>query len=558
MSETAKNFLEHIIEQDITNGLETVVTRFPPEPNGYLHIGHAKSITLNFSLAMQYGGRCHLRFDDTNPSKEELEFVDSIKTDVKWLGFDWGENEFYASDYFERLYEFAEFLIHKGKAYVDSLNADEIRAYRGTPTEPGKNSPYRERSIEENLELFRKMRAGEFAEGTHVLRAKIDMAHPNINMRDPSLYRIRFAHHHRSGDTWCIYPMYDFAHGQSDAIEKISHSICTLEFENHRPLYDWFIQELELEHVPHQYEFARLNLTYTVMSKRKLRELVEKGYVQGWDDPRMPTISGMRRRGYPPEAIVSFCRDIGISKTNSTIDLSHLLFHIREHLNKTALRVMAVLDPVKLVITNYSEGTEEFLDADNNPEDPSAGTRKIPFSRELYIEREDICENPPKKWFRLAPGMEVRLKHAYFVSCDSVVKDSNGEIIEVHCTYDPESRGGASPDGRKVKGTLHWVSVRHAEKIEVHNYDHLFNEAFPESAAENGDYLKSVNPDSFEKITNAYGEPGLIEAVTGQRYQFLRKGYYCVDSVYSSPGKPVFNRIVGLKDSWAKIAKSGS
>ncbi|MFW6362559.1 MAG: glutamine--tRNA ligase/YqeY domain fusion protein, partial [Spirochaeta sp.] len=467
----------------------------------------------------------------------------------------WGEREFFASDYFEQLYDFAEALIRKDKAYVDSLSPQEIREYRGTPTEPGRNSPYRDRPIEESLDLFRRMRAGEFPEGSHVLRAKIDMAHPNLNMRDPSMYRIRHAAHHRTGDTWCIYPMYDFAHGQSDAIEGITHSICTLEFENHRPLYDWFLQELEIQQPPHQYEFARLNLTYTVMSKRKLRELVEQGIVEGWNDPRMPTISGMRRRGFPPEAIVAFCRDVGVSKTESTIDLSHLLFHVREHLNKTAERVMAVLDPLKLVITNYPEDTTEEFAADNNPEDPEAGTRQVPFSRELYIEREDFAENPPKKWFRLSPGQEVRLKHAYYVTCDEVIRDENGNIIELHCSYDPDSRGGGTPDGRKVKGTLHWVSVAHAIPIEVRNYDHLFSEPFPEDVPDGGTYFDNLHQSSLELIPTAYAEPGLKNAAPGQRFQFLRKGYYCVDTVYSKPGVPVFNRTVTLKDSWAKLQK---
>ncbi|AFG38110.1 glutamine--tRNA ligase/YqeY domain fusion protein [Spirochaeta africana] len=556
MSESTKNFIEHIIENDLAAGRRKILTRFPPEPNGYLHIGHAKSITLNFTLAQQYGGQCNLRFDDTNPTREEMEFVESIKQDVAWLGFDWGDREFYASDYFERLYEFAEFLISKDKAYVDSLSPEQIREYRGTPTEPGRNSPYRDRPVQESLDLFRRMRKGEFAEGEHVLRAKIDMAHPNLNMRDPSMYRIRHAAHHRTGSTWCIYPMYDFAHGQSDAIEGISHSICTLEFENHRPLYDWFLKELELPDPPHQYEFARLNLTYTVLSKRKLRELVEQGIVESWDDPRMPTISGMRRRGYPPEAIVAFCRDIGVSKTESTIDAAHLLFHIREHLNRTAARVMAVLDPVKVVITNYPAGqTEEFV-TENNPEDPAAGTRIVPFSRELYIEREDFIEEPPKKWFRLSPGREVRLKNAYYITCDEVVRDADGTIVELRCSYDPESRGGSTPDGRKVKGTLHWVSAAHAVPVEVHNYDHLFCTPFPENPGEGGSYLDNLNPDSRQIVPRAWAEPSLQHAESGQRFQFLRKGYYCVDIKLSKPGFPVFNRTVTLRDTWAKVQKN--
>ncbi len=556
MNEDSKSFLEHVIEEDIAKGrvpASGICTRFPPEPNGYLHIGHAKSISLNFSLAQRYGGRCNLRFDDTNPSREEVEYVESIKEDVRWLGFDWEDREFFASNYFEKLYEFAEFLVGKGKAYVDSLTADEIREYRGTPTQAGKNSPYRDRSIEENLDLLRRMKAGEFPEGTHVLRAKIDMAHPNLNMRDPSMYRIRHAEHHRTGDKWCIYPMYDFAHGQSDAIEGITHSICTLEFENHRPLYEWFLQELELENPPRQYEFARLNLTYTVLSKRKLRELVESEVVSGWDDPRMPTISGMRRRGYPPEAVVAFCRSIGVSKTESTLDLAHLLFHVREHLNRSALRVMVVLDPVKLIITNYPEGQEEEFEADNNPEDENAGKRMVPFSRELYVERDDFMEEAPKKWFRLAPGKEVRLKHAYYVTCQSVVKDDDGNVLEIHCTYDPESRGGGTPDGRKVKGTLHWVSVKHAVPLEVREYDHLFRDPYPEEGGK--DYRENLNPDSLTVLPAAQAEPGLLNAEAGQQYQFLRKGYYCVDSRDSSPGKPVFNRTVTLRDTWAKLNK---
>lgn len=554
MSDTAKNFLEHVIEDDLAAGrCGSVLTRFPPEPNGYLHIGHAKSITLNFSLAQQYNGCCNLRFDDTNPSKEEQEFVESIQQDVSWLGFDWEGHEYYASDYFEQLYEFAVFLIKKGSAYVDSLSPDQIREYRGTPTEPGRNSPYRDRSVAENMDLFERMKRGECKEGEHVLRAKIDMAHPNLNMRDPSMYRIRHLSHNRTGKAWCLYPMYDFAHGQSDAIEGITHSICTLEFENHRPLYDWFLKELEIPNPPHQYEFARLNLTYTVLSKRKLRELVETGVVDGWDDPRMPTISGMRRRGYPPEAIVAFCRDVGVSKTESTIDLSHLLFHIRENLNRTAARVMTVLDPIRLIITNYPEDKVEYFDADNNPENPESGTRQLPFCRELYIERDDYIEDPPKKWFRLSPGREVRLKHAYYITCDEVVKDSNGNVTELRCSYDPESRGGGTPDGRKVKGTLHWVSARHGVTVQVRNYDHLFHEAYPERVGKNGDYKDNLNPESLEVIDTAVAEPGLLHAQPGERFQFMRKGYYCVDSVLSTPEKPVFNRTVTLRDTWAKI-----
>lgn len=554
-----KNFLTQIIEDDlIARRCEQVVTRFPPEPNGYLHIGHAKSITLNFGLAKTYGGRCHLRFDDTNPAKEEQEFVDSIKNDVRWLGFDWGDNEYYASDYFEQLYEWAVFLIKKGLAYVDSQTSEEIRIHRGTLTEPGKESPYRNRSVEENLRLFEEMREGKHPDGSMVLRAKIDMAHPNFHMRDPVLYRIKFAHHHRTGDRWCLYPMYDFAHGQSDAIEGITHSICTLEFEVHRPLYDWFLEALEIQHRPRQYEFARLNLTYTVMSKRKLRELVEQGHVDGWDDPRMPTISGMRRRGYPPEGIVNFCQDIGVSKVESVLDIAHLQFHVREVLNKTALRRMAVLDPVKLVLINYPEGKNELLEAENNPEDPQAGSRHIPFGKELWVEREDYRENPPKGWFRLAPGCEVRLKHAYYVVVQNAVYDDAGNLVEIHATYDPASRGGWTQDGRKVKGTIHWVAVHDCGEAIVHEYDHLFTVSDPESHegdAEPKTYLDFLNPQSLRVIEGVRVEPSLIDALPGQRFQFLRKGYYVVDIRHSTAGKLVFNSTVGLKDSWEKLEK---
>ena len=552
------NFIRHIIDEDLkTNKYDgRVVTRFPPEPNGYLHIGHAKSICLNFGLANEYAGTCHLRFDDTNPSKEELEYIESIKKDVHWLGFDWGEHLYYASDYFDQLYEYAVQLIKAGKAYVDSLTADEIRQYRGTLTAPGKNSPYRDRSVEENLDLFQRMRAGEFADGTHVLRAKIDMASPNLNMRDPVMYRVLNMPHHRTGDTWCIYPMYDFTHGLSDSIERITHSICTLEFEDHRPLYDWFINELDVYH-PQQIEFARLNLTYTVMSKRKLLTLVEEGHVTAWDDPRMPTISGFRRRGYTPEAIRNFCERIGVAKRDSMVDVALLEHCLREDLNKRAPRVMAVLRPLRLVIDNYPEGQVEELDAENNPEDPSAGKRKIPFSRVLYIEQEDFMEDPPKKFFRLGPGREVRLKHAYYVTCVDVKKDAQtGQIVEVHCTYDPDTRGGWSEDGRKVKGTLHWVSEAHALEAEVRLYDHLFVKENPEDVDEGADFHVNLNPKSLEVLTSCQVEPSLTGAAPGTSYQFLRQGYFCVDEKDTTPEKPVFNRTATLRDTWAKIKKS--
>ena len=550
------NFIERIIEEDVRNGKHDgqVITRFPPEPNGYLHIGHAKSICLNFGLAKKYGGRCHLRFDDTNPEKEEQEYIDSIKRDVHWLGFDWGEHEYYASDYFDRLYDFALLLIRKGKAYVDGLSPEQIREYRGTLTEPGKESPDRSRSVEENLDLFERMRKGEFAEGTYVLRAKIDMASGNLNMRDPALYRIKKIEHHRTGETWTIYPMYDFTHPLSDALESITHSICTLEFEDHRPLYDWVIQESEIVHQPRQYEFAQLNLNYTVMSKRKLLQLVRENCVDGWDDPRMPTISGLRRRGYTPEAIRDFADRIGVAKANSTIDFALLEHCLREDLNQRAGRVMAVLDPLKLVIDNYPEDKVEWMEAENNPEDPEAGSRKIPFSRNLYIEREDFMENPPKKFFRLAPGREIRLKHAYYVTCVNVIKDpASGEIREVHCTYDPESRGGWTGDGRKVRGTSHWVSAEQAIPARVHLYSHLFTTETPGDRT--GNFLDDLNPDSLEVIDEAQLEPSLREAKPGQLFQFLRKGYFCVDSKYSADGQLVFNRTVSMKDSWAKMQK---
>ncbi len=560
-AETKKDtvdFIRAIVNEDIRNNKRggRVHTRFPPEPNGYLHIGHAKSICLNFGIAAEYSGLCNLRFDDTNPTKEEVEYVDSIKEDVRWLGFDWDEREYYASDYFQQLHDFAVRLIKNGKAYVDSLSAEQIREYRGTLTEAGKNSPHRERSVEENLELFEGMRAGKFKEGEHVLRAKIDMSSPNLNMRDPTIYRIRFTPHHRTGSKWCIYPMYDYAHPLSDAIEGISHSICTLEFENNRPLYDWFIAQLDFQEPPQQIEFARLNLSYTIMSKRKLLQLVQEKIVEGWDDPRMPTLSGMRRRGYTPEAIRAFADRVGVSKTNSTVDLSLLEYFIREDLNKRAPRVMAVLRPLKLIIDNYPEGEVEQLEAENNPEDPAAGTRALPFGRVLYIEQEDFREDPPKKYFRLSPDREVRLKHAYYVTCTRVLKDeSTGEILEVHCSYDPATRGGWSEDGRKVRGTLHWVSAQHAVEAEVHLYGVLFSKENPDETADGGDFRDNLDPHSLEVLDRVKVEPSLGQAEAGSRYQFLRQGYFCADPE-SRPGKPVFNRTVTLRDSWAKIEKS--
>ena len=548
----SSNFIQNIINEDAKTGKHgnRVHTRFPPEPNGYLHIGHAKSICLNFGIASENGGLCNLRFDDTNPSKEDVEYVDSIQEDVKWLGFDWGDRMFYASDYFPQLYEYAEQLIRMGKAYVCDLSAQEMREYRGTLTEPGRNSPYRDRSIEESLDLFRRMKAGEFPDGTRTLRAKIDMSSPNITMRDPVLYRILRATHHRTGDTWCIYPMYDYAHPISDAIERITHSICTLEFEDHRPLYDWCVETLGI-YRPQQIEFARLNLTHTVMSKRKLRELVEQKLVGGWDDPRMPTISGLRRRGYTPEAIRDFCERIGVAKSNSMVDLEMLEHCIREDLNTRAARAMVVLRPLKVVVENYPEDRVEELTAENNPENPAMGSRVVPFSRVLYIEQEDFMEQPPGKFFRLAPGREVRLKHAYIIKCEQVVKDEQtGEILEVRCTYDPESKSGGATSGRKVKGTLHWVSAAHAVPVEVRLYDHLFAD---DTAGDiNGeDGQNALNPMSLTVLQQAMMEPGLANAPAGSHYQFLRQGYFCADSD-SRPGAPVFNRIVSLRDSWAK------
>ena len=551
------HFIETIIEEDRKSNKSggRVHTRFPPEPNGYLHIGHAKSICLNFGLAAKYGGLCNLRFDDTNPTKEDVEYVESIMEDVHWLGFDWEDRLYYASDYFEQLYEWAVQLVKAGKAYVCDLNGDEIREYRGTLTAPGKESPYRNRTIEENLDLFRRMRAGEFPDGSRTLRAKIDMASPNLNLRDPVMYRILHASHHRTGDKWCIYPMYDFTHGQSDSIERITHSICTLEFENNRPLYDWYLDQLGIYH-PQQIEFARLNLTYTVMSKRKLLELVKAGYVSGWDDPRMPTICGLRRRGYTPESIRNFCERIGVSKFPGTIDMSWLEDSLREDLNKRAPRVLAVLRPLRVILDNYPEEKVEELEAINNPEDPSAGTRQLPFSRVLYIEKDDFLENPPKKFFRLAPGREVRLRWGYYITCVDVVKDKEtGEVVELHCTYDPQTRGGSSPDGRKVQGTIHWVSAAHALQAEVRLYDHLFAKPDPDDIPQGSDYKINLNPNSLEVSTSCLVEPSLAGAAPGTRYQFERQGYFCVDPD-SRVGALIFNRTVALRDSWAKIEKT--
>lgn len=557
---TPRNFIQNIIDEDLRQNKEVkrIHTRFPPEPNGYLHIGHAKSICLNFGIAQEYGGLCNLRYDDTNPSKEDLEYVESIERDVKWLGFDWEDRKFYASDYFEKLYECAEELIKAGKAYVCDLNAEEIREYRGTLKEPGKNSPYRERTVEENLDLFRRMRAGEFPDGSRTLRAKIDMASPNLNMRDPVIYRILRATHHRTGDQWCIYPMYDYAHPISDALEGITHSICTLEFEDHRPLYDWVINNLDLGCKPRQIEFARLNLTHTVMSKRLLRALVEEGHVNGWDDPRMPTISGIRRRGYTPEAIRDFCERIGVAKANSEVDISLLEHCVREDLNAKAPRVMGVLRPLKVIIDNYPEGQTEELPAENNPENPELGQRTLLFTREIYIEHEDFMEDPPKKYFRLSPGNEVRLKHAYIIKCENVVKDEKtGEILEVHCTYDPLTRSGSEQSGRKVKGTLHWVSAQYAIPAEVRLYDYLFTENVAESEEEEGQEPATamvLNPHSLERLTNSLLEPSVLQAKPGDKFQFMRQGYFCVDPD-STADRLVFNRIVSLKDSWSKQEK---
>ena len=556
---SATDFIRNIVQEDLaSNKYEgRVVTRFPPEPNGYLHIGHAKSICLNFGVASEYpGGVCHLRFDDTNPLREDVEYINSIQEDVRWLGFEWEPHLYYASDYFDALYQFAEQLIREGKAYVDSLTADEIREYRGTLTEPGKESPYRSRPVEENLDLFRRMRGGEFEDGAHVLRARIDMASPNLNMRDPTLYRIRRATHHRTGDKWCIYPMYDYAHALSDSIEKITHSLCTLEFEDHRPLYDWTLEELDV-YRSQQIEFARLNLTNTVMSKRRLLQLVEGGYVSGWDDPRMPTISGLRRRGYTPEAIRTFCEHVGISKRDTVVNMALLEHCIREDLNRHAPRVMAVLNPLKVIIDNYPEGEVREFDAINNPEDPEMGTRKVPFSREIYIERDDFREDPPARFFRLAPGREVRLRYACYITCQEVVKDTEtGEIIELHCTYDPESVGGSTPDGRRVRGTLHWVSAPHALPAEVRLYDYLLRDVDDEQEEDGRDFISLLNPESLQVLTDCRVEPALADAAPGNRFQFERQGYFCVDTRDSRPGAPVFNRTVSLRDSWARIEQS--
>jgi len=548
------NFIRDIILKDLETGKNggRVHTRFPPEPNGYLHIGHAKSICLNFGLAREFGGKCNLRFDDTNPCKEEVEYVESIMEDVRWLGFEW-DGLYYASDYFEQLYEWAKELIRKGKAYVCDLSADEVRQYRGTLTEPGKDSPWRDRSVEENLDLFERMRRGEFPDGSRTLRAKIDMASPNLNLRDPVMYRILHAAHHRTGDRWCIYPTYDYAHGQSDSIEGITHSICTLEFEDHRPLYDWFIRELGI-YAPQQIEFDRLNLTYTVLSKRRLLRLVEMGFVRGWDDPRMPTLSGMRRRGYTPEAIRTFCGRIGVSKTNGIVELGLLEHCLREDLNRRAQRVMAVLRPLKLVIDNYPEGQVEWMEAVNNPEDPAAGTRQAPFTRELWIERDDFRETPPKGYYRLYPGNEVRLRYGYIVKCTGCVKDERGEVVEVHCTYDPSTRGGNTPDGRKVKATIHWVSVPHAFDAEARLYDNLFLKPDPDDAEPGKDWTSNLNPNSLEVLEGCKMEPSLREAKPGARFQFERLGYFCVDPD-TTPERMVFNRTVGLRDTWAKVEK---
>jgi glutaminyl-tRNA synthetase len=552
------SFIRNIVLEDIESNKfgGRVMTRFPPEPNGYLHIGHAKSICLNFGLAAEFGGICNFRFDDTNPGKEDIEYVESIQADVRWLGFDWGNRLYYASDYFEQLYDFAVQLIKLGKAYVCSLTADDIRDYRGTLTVPGKESPYRNRSVEENLELFQGMRSGEFEDGTHVLRAKIDMASGNLNLRDPVMYRIRRDPHHRTGTQWCIYPMYDYAHGLSDSIEGITHSICTMEYEDHRPLYDWFLDELNVYH-PQQIEFARLNLAFTVMSKRKLLQLVQESRVNGWDDPRMPTLAGLRRRGYPPEAIRNFCERIGVGKRESLVDMALLEYCVREVLNREAPRVMAVLRPLKVVIENYPEGQEEYLDAVNNPEDPSMGTRSVPFSRVLYLERDDFMENPPKKFYRLAPGREVRLRYGYFIKCVDVVKDpQTGEVVELRCTYDPETRGGGAPDGRQVKATLHWVSATHALPAEVRLYDRLLTKPDPSEDPENLGFKAFLNPNSLEVLKTCRVEPSLAEAVPGSRVQFERLGYFCVDSVDSRKDALVFNRTVTLRDTWARIQQS--
>ena len=553
-TEERSDFIREKIAADLQSGkCDTVVTRFPPEPNGYLHIGHATAFCLDFEAAEEFGGRCHLRFDDTNPTKEDVEYVESIKEDIRWLGFDWGEHEYYASDYFQQLYDYAAELVRRGKAYVCTLTPEEFKDYRGVPTRPGKPSPWRDRPVDESLDLFARMKAGEFNDGEYVVRAKIDMASPNLHMRDPVVYRIKHAEHHRTGNEWCIYPMYDFAHCLSDSIEGITHSLCSLEFEVHRPLYDWILDELEVHH-PQQIEFARFNLSYTVMSKRKLLELVEEGRVEGWNDPRMPTLSGLRRRGYTPGSIREFCRRVGITKFTGLTDVALLEYCVKDELNKTAPRAMGVLNPLKVVIENYPENEEEELDAINNPEDPGAGSRNVPFCGELYIEREDFMEDPPRKFYRLAPGREVRLRYAYFITCNDVVKDDNGNVVELRCTYDPATRGGDAPDGRKVKGTLHWVSARHALDAKVRLYDRLFGTEKPEDVPDGGNFKDNLNPDSLKTVP-AKLEPGLRDAEPGSRYQFERKGYFCVDTRDSKPGAPVFNQITQLRDSWAKMQK---
>jgi glutaminyl-tRNA synthetase len=556
-SRPAANFIEDIINADLAAGKNggRVHTRFPPEPNGYLHIGHAKSICLNFGTATKYGGKCNLRFDDTNPTAEDVEYVDSIAEDVRWLGFQWHGEALYASDYFQKIYECAEHLVREGKAYVCDLTAEQTSEYRGNFYKPGKDSPFRSRTVEENLDLFRRMRSGEFADGSRVLRAKIDMQHPNLNMRDPPLYRIKKAHHHRTGDAWCIYPMYDYAHPISDALEGITHSICTLEFEDHRPLYDWCIQNLPLPYQPRQIEFARLNLTYTLMSKRRLLQLVNEKLVSGWNDPRMPTLSGLRRRGYTPEAIRAFAERVGVAKNDSTVDVGLLEFSIREDLEKRAPRALAVLRPLKVVIDNYPEGQVDSFEAPNHPDDSSLGTRKIPFSKVVYIEQDDFMENPPKKWFRLSPGAEIRLRYACLIRCTDIVKNDKGEVVELHCTWDPASRGGDAPDGRRVKGTSHWVSAAHAVKATVRLYDRLFTVENPSGGDK--DFRTTLNASSLETLTEARIEPSLAEALPGARFQFERLGYFCADAVDSKPGAPAFNRTVQLKDGWSKLVKAG-
>jgi glutaminyl-tRNA synthetase len=553
-----QDFIRKAVVEDTKSGRfgGRVQTRFPPEPNGYLHIGHAKAMSIDFGVAAEFGGRCSLRFDDTNPTKEEVEYVDAIQEDIHWLGYDWGDGLFYASDYYEQIYEFALKLIRKGKAYVCDLNEDEVREYRGTLTEPGRESPYRNRTVEENLDLFQRMRAGEFPDGARTLRAKIDMGSPNINMRDPVMYRIRHATHHRTGDRWCIYPMYDFAHGQSDSIEGVTHSLCDLAYEDHRPLYDWFLDELEIYH-PRQIEFARLNLTYTILSKRRLIQLVTKGMVRGWDDPRMPTLAGLRRRGVPPAAVRDFCERIGVAKANSVIDIALFENSVREELNRTAPRVMGVLHPLRLVIDNYAEGQVEWLDAVNNPEDPAAGSRKVPFSRVLYVESDDFREIPPKGWFRLSPGAEVRLKEAYLVTCREAIKDpATSEVLELHCTYDPETRGGDPKNGRKVKGTLHWVSAEHAVPAEVRVYDRLFAKPDPDALEEGQDFTDNINPNSMETLTGCWVEPSLKEFALGTSFQFMRLGYFSVDPD-STVDRLVFNRTISLRDTWSKTEGAG-